>query len=338
MILDQRRLPWAETYLTCRRLDQVGRAICTLAVRGAPAIGIAAAMGLVLGARTIRVKHAGLFRERLAAKAEILRAARPTAVNLSWALDRLLALAAAGPDHVDTLLAMLRRESEIMLAEDVAVNRALGRHGAVLVPDGARVITHCHTGAIATGGHGTALGILHSAREAGKEVSVIADETRPLLQGARLTAWECVAAGIPVQVCPDGASGVILSRGLADLAIVGADRIAMNGDTANKVGTYNLAVMCARHGVPFYVAAPLSTVDQAAASGEDIPLEQRDPEEVTHLAGRRIVAPGAGAINYAFDITTHDLITAIITEAGVLSPPYGESLARAKLAGPTLGD
>jgi len=330
MILDQRKLPGRTVYIPCRDMRRVIYCIQTLATRGAPAIGVAAAMGLALAARAIRVKDAAKFRARFRERAEVMRAARPTAVNLSWAVDRCLALMEVGPDQVETLQAMLKRESQIMLDEDVAINRAMGRHGAALVPNGATVLTHCNAGSLATGGYGTALGVVYAAKEAGKKVAVIADETRPLLQGARLTAWEMVTEGIPVQVAVDGAVGAIMSKGLVDLVVVGADRIAMNGDVANKIGTFNAALQAKRHKVPFYVAAPLSTIDPGAKSGADIPIEERDPHEVLELAGKRIAPPGAKALNFAFDVTPHDLVAAIITEVGILRPPYGKSLKKAK--------
>ncbi|MBU4278430.1 MAG: S-methyl-5-thioribose-1-phosphate isomerase [Proteobacteria bacterium] len=329
MILDQRKLPTRTTFIACRDMKRVIYCIQTLAVRGAPAIGIAAAMGLVLAAKAVKVKDPAKWMERFAAQAEIMRTARPTAVNLGWAVDRMLALAASAPQDVPTILAMLRRESEMMLAEDVAINRAMGRHGNKLVPKRATILTHCNAGSLATGGYGTALGVVRAAAEAGKKIKVIADETRPLLQGARLTAWEMVDEGIPVAVAVDGAVGALMSRGLVDLCVVGADRIAANGDVANKIGTFNVALQARRHGVPFYVAAPLSTVDMDTPSGDLIPIEERDPAEVLAFAGSR-AAPGAEAINLAFDVTPNDLVSAIITEVGVLRPPFNRSLAAAK--------
>ncbi len=332
MILDQRGLPGRVEYIRCRDMRRVIYCIKTLATRGAPAIGVAAAMGLALAARALRIKDPGRFRERFAQRAEVMRAARPTAVNLAWACDRILALVAAGPDDVEALCALVKDESIRMHEEDVATNRRMGENGAALVPDGATVLTHCNAGSLATAGFGTALGVIYAAKAAGKKVSVIADETRPLLQGARLTAWEMATEGIPVRVAVDGASGVMMSRGMVDLVIVGSDRIAMNGDVANKIGTFNAALAAKRHGVPFYVAAPLSTVDPAAKSGADIPIEERDGREVTSFAGRMIAPKGVGAINFAFDVTPHDLVSAIITEAGVHTPPYKKSLSRAMKA------
>ena len=331
MILDQRLLPHKLEYIACTDMRRVIYCIQTLATRGAPAIGVAAAMGLTLAAWDIKVKGADAFRKKLGQRAAVMRAARPTAVNLSWAVDRCLAVAAAAPDEVEAIQAALHAESQIMLEEDIATNRTLGAHGAALVDqDQVTVLTHCNAGALATCGYGTALGVVRALKEAGKEVRVIADETRPLLQGARLTAWEMVQEGIPVQVAPDSAVGVIMSQGLVDLVVVGADRIAANGDTANKVGTCNVALQAKEHKVPFYVAAPLSTVDLKCKSGSHIPIEQRDPAEVTSLGGVRIAPKQAGALNYAFDVTPQRLITGIITEAGVLTRPYKSSLAQAK--------
>ncbi|MFH1060842.1 MAG: S-methyl-5-thioribose-1-phosphate isomerase [Pseudomonadota bacterium] len=331
MILDQRKLPGRMTYIPCRDMGRVIYCIKTLAVRGAPAIGVAAAMGLTLAARAIKLKDPLAWRMRFAAAVEQMRAARPTAVNLGWACDRVLALVAVAPPDPATVTVMIRRESQIMLDEDIAVNLAIGRHGAKLIhKKKATVLTHCNAGSLATGGYGTALAPVWAATAAGKAISVIADETRPLLQGARLTAWECVQMGVPVKVAVDGAVGVIMMKGLVDLCIVGADRIAMNGDVANKVGTFNAALQAQYHGVPFYVAAPLSTIDPDAKSGGDIPIEERDPGEVTACGACRVAAKGAGALNFAFDVTPAELVTAIITEKGVLRPPYQQSLAKAK--------
>ncbi|MFH1035930.1 MAG: S-methyl-5-thioribose-1-phosphate isomerase [Pseudomonadota bacterium] len=331
MILDQRLLPGKTRYMACQDMKQVIYCIKTLAVRGAPAIGVAAAMGISLAASALTAKTPAAFRRQLAAKIETMRAARPTAVNLAWACDRVLALVALAPNDMETMRQMIRRESQFMLDEDIAVNQAIGRNGLKLIrKKKLTVLTHCNAGSLATGGYGTALAPVWAAHQAGKDISVIADETRPLLQGARLTAWECVAMGVPVRVAVDSASGVIMSRGMVDLVIVGADRIAANGDVANKVGTFNVALQAARHGVPFYVAAPLSTVDLDTKTGEDIPIEERDPGEVTAFGTCRVAAKGAGAINFAFDVTPADLVSAIITEKGVLKPPFSESLARAK--------
>jgi methylthioribose-1-phosphate isomerase len=309
-LLDQRRLPAEEAWLRCDEPEQVAEAIRTLAVRGAPAIGIAAAYGLALAARR---------GDDVAAAARLLGDTRPTAVNLRWALDR--AAAAHGPDGVLEEARRIHREQE-------DADRRMGELGAALFEPGDRVLTHCNTGALATGGRGTAGGVLRSAWEEGRLAQVWVDETRPLLQGARLTAWELGRAGIPYRVVADSGAGSLMARGLVTRVVVGADRIAANGDVANKVGTYMLAVLAGRHGIPFYVAAPVSTIDRATPSGDAIVIEERDPAEVVELGGRRIAPPDADAVNPAFDVTPADLITAIITEAGVLESPYGEAIAR----------
>jgi len=332
MILDQRRLPGTVHYIACRDMARVIHCIKTLATRGAPAIGVAAAMGLYLAARAIRVKAPARFKERFAQRVEVMRAARPTAVNLSWACDRILKLVQGHPGPVEEIRAAIKDESQGMLDEDVAINRAMGRHGAKLVrKKKLTVLTHCNAGSLATAGYGTALGVIYALKEKGVEVSVIADETRPLWQGLRLTAWEMCQEGIPVKVAVDGSAALLMSRGLVDLCVVGADRIAANGDVANKIGTLSVALAARRFGVPFYVAAPLSTIDLTTASGDKIPIEERAPSEVLRPHGLKNLAPvGAGAYNFAFDITPHDLVSAIITEKGVLKPPYEKSLARAK--------
>jgi len=331
MILDQRLLPGRMLYLACTDMRRAIYCIKTLAVRGAPAIGVAAAMGLTLAARAIRAKNAHAWRAAFAQRVEQMRAARPTAVNLGWACDRILALAATAGDDPAAIVEAIRAESQLMLDQDIATNLAIGRHGAGLIrKKKTTILTHCNAGSLATGGYGTALAPVWTAKAQGKDVAVIADETRPLLQGARLTAWECVQMGVPVRVAVDGAVGVIMMKGLVDLCIVGADRIAMNGDVANKVGTFNVALQAKYHGLPFYVAAPLSTIDPHAQSGRDIPIEERDPGEVTACGACRVAAKGAGALNFAFDVTPAELVAGIITEKGVLRPPYQQSLAKAK--------
>ena len=304
-LLDQRRLPAEEAWLRCETHGEVADAIRSLAVRGAPAIGIAAAYGAALAAA------AG---EDLRTACEELAATRPTAVNLRWALDRVLA--------ADDVL----EEAHRIHREQVDADRRMGELGAALFSPGDRVLTHCNTGALATGGRGTAAGVIRSAWEHGRLEQVWVDETRPLLQGARLTAWELEREGIPYRVVADAGAGSLMARGLVSRVIVGADRIARNGDVANKVGTYPLAVLADRHRIPFYVAAPLSTIDAATPSGDAIALEERDGAEVVELAGRRIAPEGAEAANPAFDVTPAELVTAIITEAGVLEPPYGEAI------------
>ncbi len=324
-LLDQTRLPREEVWLRCTTVEEVARAIEEMRVRGAPAIGATAAYGVALGAR----KGDDPLAAALAA-AERLRVTRPTAVNLFWALERMTAraraLAPQGPEAVRT---GLLEEAHRIAEEDVATNRAIGRHGAELLPNPCRVLTHCNTGSLATVEYGTALGVIRTAWEAGKELHVWVDETRPFLQGARLTAWELQKLGIPYTLISDNMAGHFMQRGQVDAVIVGADRIAANGDTANKIGTYTLAVLCAHHGIPFYVAAPTTTVDLSLPSGEAIPIEERSAEEVTHCRGVPIAPEGAPAAHPAFDVTPAALITAIITEEGVIRPPFEDGLRRA---------
>jgi len=325
-LLDQTLLPGRSEYVACRGYRDVIRAIRTMKVRGAPAIGVAAAYGLALAAReAAQVPDPW---ERLRAAAEELKNARPTAVNLAWAVDRLMEKAAVRGAQGADVAALLLEEARTLQAEDEAANRRLGAYGQELLPHGARVITHCNAGALATAGYGTALGVLRAARETGNPVRVFATETRPLLQGARLTCWELMQEGIPVTLITDSMAGFLMARGMADLVLVGADRIAANGDVANKIGTYTLAVLAREHGLPFYVAAPVSTVDLATPSGAEIPIEERAPEEVTHVAGTRTAPEGVGVWNPAFDVTPARLVTAIITDRGVVRPPYGETLPR----------
>ncbi|MFW6198829.1 MAG: S-methyl-5-thioribose-1-phosphate isomerase [Acidobacteriota bacterium] len=328
ILLDQRRLPGEETYLELRDPEAVIEAIRDLVVRGAPAIGVTAAMGLALGARQLPADPAA-FREAFDALCERMNAARPTAVNLSWAVRRMRRLVAETlPRGVEAVRERLETEARLMHRRDVEINRAMGRHGAALVPAEARVLTHCNAGALATAGYGTALGVVRASVEEGKSVRVLADETRPFLQGARLTAWEMQHDGIPCTVITDSMAGHMMQRGEVDVVIVGADRIAANGDVANKIGTYTLAVLAARHDIPFYVAAPTSTVDLEVASGGEIPIEERDGEEVVVMNRARIAPEGVHAAYPAFDVTPHALVTAIITEEGVARPPYVDSLRR----------
>ncbi len=323
LMIDQRRLPWEEKWLTCRSYRDVARCIKVMVIRGAPAIGVAAAMGLALGALKIRTKNIDLFYEQLKKISDFLAEQRPTAVNLVWALKRQgkLALSLYG-QPVDEVKAALIAQAKAMLEEDIAVNRRIGAHGARLVPDKAVILTHCNAGALATGGYGTALGVVRAAAEAGKKVQVVADETRPFLQGARLTAWELQKDRIPVKVITDSMAGHFLKSGLIDLVVVGADRIAANGDAANKIGTYSVAVLAKENRVPFYVAAPLSTIDPDTETGSSIPIEERPQEEVTHVRGRRISPLGVEALNPAFDVTPNNYITAIITEEGLAEKPF----------------
>lgn len=329
-ILDQRRLPGEVRTVECRTHSDVARAIKDMAVRGAPAIGIAAAYGLALAAREAERSGLGVeaalgFMREAAAE---LGATRPTAVNLFWAIRRMIRASEAVTSPGDLAPAM-EREARAIEEEDIRNNLRIGEFGNSLVPDGASILTHCNAGALATGGHGTALGIIRTAWNQGKRIWVYADETRPLLQGARLTAWELVQDGIPVTVLADNMAGYLMSLGRIDLVIVGADRIAANGDVANKIGTYSVAVLAAEHNVPFYVAAPWSTVDLSMESGRSIPIEERESIEVTHLAGTRVAAEGADVFNPAFDVTPARLITAIITEKGIARPPLGKALREA---------
>jgi methylthioribose-1-phosphate isomerase len=309
LMLDQRRLPNEEVYERLTTSDEVAHAIRDMVVRGAPAIGIAAAYGIVLAARAARSP------EELQGLAKELRRARPTAVNLMWGVDRMLSAAARGPDP-DALAIVARA----IHRDDVRANRRMGQLGQERVPDGATVLTHCNAGALATGGYGSALGVIRAAIEAGKKVRVLADETRPYLQGLRLTAWELHQDGIPVEILTDGMAGWFFSKGVIDLAVVGSDRIARNGDVANKIGTYSVACLARLHDRPFYVAAPWSTVDAACPSGEAIPIEERSAREITHFAGRAIAPEGVGARNPGFDVTPARLVSAIFTERGVIDP------------------
>jgi len=327
-MIDQRLLPGREVIRVYRDWRGVAEAIRTMVIRGAPAIGVAAAMGVALGMRNASGARA---RKQFAKVASSLRATRPTAVNLAWALERMgrvvesnLALDAA---H---LFRRLRAEAIAVYEQDLAANRSLGRFGAELLENPSTVLTHCNAGALATAGYGTALGVIRAAREAGKKIAVIADETRPFMQGARLTAWELHKDRIPVTVIADNMAGTVLRQGSVSCVVVGTDRTAANGDVANKIGTYPLAVMARRHGVPFYVAAPLSSIDLACPSGAEIPIEQRSASEITHLGGKQITPRGVKAFNPAFDVTPAELVTAIITERGIAYPPYTESLAALK--------
>ncbi|MGE5541991.1 MAG: S-methyl-5-thioribose-1-phosphate isomerase [Bacillota bacterium] len=347
-VLDQRRLPGEVRTIECGTHADVASAIKGMAVRGAPAIGIAAAYGMAIAAREALqgTGPVGAAREEevlrfVKAAGDVLASTRPTAVNLFWAIERMLRVAAAagrapsaqtggiaqgGPEAI--VLAM-EDEARAIEEEDVRNNVRIGELGSGLVPGGASILTHCNAGALATGGHGTALGVIRTAWRQGKNIKVYADETRPLLQGARLTAWELVSDGIPVTILADNMAGYLMSLGRVDLVIVGADRIAANGDVANKIGTYSLAVLAREHGVPFYVAAPWSTVDLGAPGAEAIPIEERESSEVTHVAGVRVAPEGVAVFNPAFDVTPARLITAIITEKGIVRPPLGEGLRAA---------
>jgi methylthioribose-1-phosphate isomerase len=329
VMVDQRKLPSQEIYVRCRTAHDVAKAIRTMVVRGAPAIGVAAAMGIALGMRRSTAKGTRQFAVEFQKTCDLMAATRPTAVNLFWAIDRMkrvFAEAAQAGESPDEISARLEREARAIHDEDVASCRAMGAFGAAVVPDGARVLTHCNAGALATAGYGSALGVIRAAVEQGKRIAVFADETRPFLQGARLTAWELVREGIHTTVITESMAGPLMRAGEIDVVIVGADRIAANGDTANKIGTYTVAVLAREHKVPFYVAAPLSTIDLSTADGDRIPIEERDQREVTHLGSSRLTPEGAFIRNPAFDVTPHRYITGIITERGIFKPPYSDSL------------
>jgi len=327
-MLDQRRLPHEEIYLTLESPGEMADAIRSMAIRGAPAIGVAAAYGMALAARGLEHQTPQRFRAGMQDALQQLAATRPTAVNLFWALERIRRLVETLDGRAPSqVAAAVIAEAIAMDHEDVETNRAIGRWGAEVVPQQARILTHCNAGALATAGYGTALGVVRAAAAAGKRVLVYADETRPLLQGARLTAWELVRDAIPVTVIADNMAGQFLRRGEIDVVIVGADRIARNGDFANKIGTYSLAVLAKENRVPFYTAAPLSTVDFDCPSGDHIPIEERDPAEITHLFGMPVAAAGAGARNPAFDVTPAVYLSGIITECGIAQAPFEASLS-----------
>jgi methylthioribose-1-phosphate isomerase len=332
-LIDQTALPLVVKARRCATWEDVREAIRTLQIRGAPAIGLAAAYGLSLAVRAHRGERLEDQLRRLRHAASGLRAARPTAVNLVWAIDRQIATAAAATDSAD-LAARLLDTAHAMARADVLANRSIGHHGAALLPDRARVLTHCNTGMLATGGYGTAFGVLRSAYEQGRGIHVIVCEARPVLQGARLTAWELLQLGIPGTLITDGAAGTLMRAGEVDAVVVGADRIAANGDVANKIGTYSLAVLAGAHRIPFYVAAPLSTIDLSIEDGGQIPIEERPADEVAMIAGVRVAPPGIAVRNPAFDVTPHALVSAIITEAGVIRPPYLQNIRPTAAASP----
>ena len=332
VMIDQRKLPGAEVYVKCQTASEVARAIKTMVIRGAPAIGVSAAMGLALGMKKSKATGTAKFAAEFQKTCELLASTRPTAVNLFWAIDRMrkcFAAAVQAGASVDEIKTRLESEARCIHDEDVAACRAIGRLGGELVPQKARIITHCNAGALATAGYGTALGVIRGAIEQGKQVSVFADETRPFLQGARLMAWELTHDGIDTTVITDNMAGTFMRQGMIDLVVVGADRIAANGDVANKVGTYGVAVLAKEHGIPFYVAAPSSTLDLATASGAGIPIEERPIREVTHVRSTRLTPELAKIRNPAFDVTPARYVTAIITERGVWRAPYEDSLRKA---------
>ena len=329
VMIDQRKLPTAEVYVTCRTAQEVARAIKTMVIRGAPAIGVSAAMGVALGMKKSKATGTAKFAAEFQKTCDLLASTRPTAVNLFWAIDRMkrcLGAAVQTGASVGEIKQRLEAESRAIHDEDVAACRAIGRFGAELVPDKARILTHCNAGALATAGYGTALGVIRGAVEQGKQVSVFADETRPFLQGARLTAWELTHDGIDTTVITDNMAATFMRQGMIDLVVVGADRIAANGDVANKVGTYGVAVLAKEHGIPFYVAAPSSTLDLATSSGAGIPIEERPDREVTHVGTTRLTPALAKVRNPAFDVTPARFVTAIITERGIFRAPYEQSL------------
>jgi methylthioribose-1-phosphate isomerase len=327
-LLDQRRLPLSEEYVDCRTYQEVAEAITTMVVRGAPAIGVAAAAGIALGVQQLQTESEADFVEQFGIICDTMAWTRPTAVNLFWAIERMRACARQhGEASLVQLQQALMTEAQRVLQEDIQINRQIGHHGLSLVPLHSTVLTHCNAGALATAGYGTALGIIRAAHFAGRHVQVLADETRPFLQGARLTTWELQRDQIPVTLITDNMAGYFMSQGRVDLVIVGADRIAANGDVANKIGTYGLAILAKEHEVPFYVAAPLSTIDRSIATGAEIPIEQRPSDEVRLVGSQRIVAPDVEVENPAFDVTPARYIRGIVTEVGLALPPNADTIA-----------
>ncbi len=327
VLIDQNALPLAEVYITCHRYQEVISAIKDLTVRGAPAIGVAAAMAAALGATALPVEHSEKFRQKFYKICDEIAQSRPTARNLFWALERMKkCLDSAIASGKKKIVSELVAEAKRIGAEDIANNRQMGKNGSALIADGDNILTHCNAGALATAGYGTALGVLRAAREQGKKIHVYVDETRPVLQGARLTAWELQKEKIPATLITDNMAGFLMQQGKIDKIIVGADRIAANGDTANKIGTYSLAVLASVHNIPFYVAAPLSTIDASLQTGLEIPIEERSGKEVTHWRALQTAPDGMKVYNPAFDITPAKLISAIITEKGILTKPYLRSI------------
>jgi len=327
-LLDQTKLPKEVLYVDCREVETVARGIRELWVRGAPAIGITAAYGLAVAAHKIQANTFDDFYQGLLPASELLADSRPTAVNLFWAIDRMKQTAIAHRNQtIPALKKTLLREADRILSEDIQMNRAIGRFGAALIQSNSGILTHCNAGGLATGGYGTALGVIRRAWEENKQIRVYADETRPVLQGARLTVWELVQEKIPVTLITDNMAGFFMKQGNIQYCVVGADRIAANGDIANKIGTYSVAILAKEHQIPFYVAAPMSTVDFKTPSGEEIPIEERDPSEVTHIRGKEITDPGATIANPAFDVTPARYITRIITDKGVFKPEEIKNLA-----------
>ena len=328
-MIDQRALPWTLEFMRLETLEAVAESIQNMTVRGAPAIGAAAAFGMALAARNSPADSTEQLIRDLCVSADNLKAARPTAVNLAWAVDKLLAIATSGEfNRVDDLRDILLAAAQQIADEDVAINSRMGQHGARLIADGATILHHCNTGSLATVDYGTALGVVRAAFEQGKGIHVLLDETRPRLQGSRLSAWELDQRGISYDIIPDTAAGYYMSKGEIDIVLVGADRVAANGDFANKIGTYQLAIMAAAHDIPFYTVAPTSTIDMSLGSGAEIPIEERDPDEVTTPYGNPIVPPHFKARNPAFDITPHRYLSGIVTENGIARPPFDINLPR----------
>ena len=327
VFIDQTKLPTEEVYVTCTTHQQVADVIRNMVVRGAPAIGVAAAMGIALGVKNSTAENGAEFKRDFDEICETIRQTRPTAVNLFWAIQRMREkFESLSGQGIPQIKQALMEESQRMHAEDIAANQAMGKHGATLMPSSGGVLTHCNAGALATAGYGTALGVIRAAVEAGKKIHVYADETRPFLQGSRLTAWELMKDGIPTTVISDNMAGVMMQQGNIGAIVVGADRIAANGDVANKIGTYTVAILAKEHGIPFYVAAPISTVDLQTADGSKIPIEQRNKREVSHIAGKQMVPDGVEIENPAFDVTPAKYVAAIITERGIARAPYKVSL------------
>lgn len=336
--VDQTKLPTEETYVVCETYQQVADVIRNMVVRGAPAIGVAAAMGIAIGVKNSGANSVADLKKDFDQICTVIGATRPTAVNLFWAIRRMTEkFESLQSKSVAQIKQQLVDEAKRMHAEDIAANQAMGRHGATLMPSSGGVLTHCNAGALATCGYGTALGVIRAAVEQGKKIHVYADETRPFLQGSRLTAWELMKDGIPTTVISDNMAGAMMSQGKICAIVVGADRIAANGDVANKIGTYTVAVLAKEHGIPFYVAAPFSTIDLQTPEGNKIPIEQRNTREVTHIAGRQMVPDGVAVENPAFDVTPSKYVTAIITELGIARAPYSESLRKLSQKQPVTG-
>ena len=337
--IDQTKLPTEETYVNCTTYQEVADVIRNMVVRGAPAIGVAAAMGIALGVKNSKTESVGQLKNEFDEICDLIGKTRPTAVNLFWAIRRMQQkFESLRVRSVAQIKQALVEEAQRMHVEDIAINQEMGRNGAALMPASGGVLTHCNAGALATAGYGTALGVIRAAVEQGKKIHVYADETRPFLQGSRLTAWELVKDGIPTTIISDNMSGAIMRQGKIGAVIVGADRIAANGDVANKIGTYTVAVLAKEHGIPFYVAAPISTVDLETPDGSKIPIEQRNPAEVTHFAGKAVTPLGVQIENPAFDVNPAKLVTAIVTERGIARAPYEQSLAALVRGVEPLGD